>query len=79
MPSSPVTTTAVGTQVEIMFAAPDNNGDEITKFNVLIKQNDSSYSNNSECDSSLFKGVDGNYTCRVSFTTLRAAPFNLKF
>lgn len=62
-----------------MFAAPDNNGDAITSFNVLIKQSDKKFSSSSECDASLIKGVDGNYTCIVSFATLRRAPFNLKF
>jgi hypothetical protein len=74
-----VTTSTVGTQVQITLTPPDNNGDEITSFNVLIKQNDTHYSNSSECDASLIKQADGNYTCKVSFTTLRRAPFNLKF
>jgi hypothetical protein len=60
------TVTAVGTQVEISFSVPSDNGSPISLYEVLIRKKDGDLSHNSECDASLQESL-GVMSCLVSF------------
>jgi len=67
------------TSVRIAWAAPDNGGNPIIAYSILIRQNDDSTfsAETSYCDGSSPTVVSNRY-CDIPFATLRAAPFSLE-
>lgn len=61
----------------IGFFAPDTNGALITAYTIKIAGLDDQFYESQECYDTLTPGTHDYFSCTVSFTTLRAAPFNL--
>lgn len=59
-----VTTTTIGTNVRINFKAPFYNGDEITKYTIMIAKKSNGESQSPSCIASLIEAdADGNWYC----------------
>lgn len=80
VPAKPVapTTTVNVNSVVITWSAPvSNNGSPVSAYKILIRESDSSYSEElSNCDGSVAAVRDAR-TCTIPFTTLLAAPWTL--
>jgi len=78
-----LTTSAVtsnsGTSVRIEWSEPTYNGSAITSYDILIKQNDGNWSNETVYCSGLSGPIILARACEIPLTTLRASPFSLLF
>lgn len=75
-PDAP-TTSVLGNKVVISWTAPNNNGAEIDRYSVQIRQSDGQFTPDlANCDGG-DAGIRGLRTCTVPILTLRATPYNL--
>jgi hypothetical protein len=64
------TTTVSGSNIIINWKAPDDNGSDITGYNVEIRQRDNRYASYTGCTGNVF-------SCTVPISVLQDVPYNL--
>jgi hypothetical protein len=67
-----------GVQLKIMWnETPDNHGNAVTSYTILIRQTDGVFSESSECLGTQSTILSQRY-CHVQMSTLREAPYSLE-
>lgn len=81
VPSQPLiaTATASGTDVVISWVEPASNGDDISSYDILIKQSDGAFSNELTYCNGSSEAIVTATACSIPFTVLRSTPYDLAF